>query len=363
MELNISHIIIVLLIILFILNCNKLELLKVKGIVKTYTTVDSNGNKIIITETKKYGNEHFSGEEEGEMEMEDEIIEDEITQEEENVSESSLINMIIPKTTSPEVLPDESDPSMLAQEEIQAEEEDIDEPTPEEIGEVEEIVDKIETKKDCCHPKYIKVKGSSETTTPPDMAIIYGGLITRGTNPTKIQNDNKIQTNNIIDRLKKEGVKSEDIITHQYTLQENIQHNPETKKKEMNGYILSHILSVKVHNLHNLGRYVDIFFENGTNKIENITYKMSPTKKSQLKMEALQNAVSQAKQKASVIAQQSNQKLGNLMRVAESEVFVSHAKLAENNLSYATKNISSQIKPKNLIVSVSVNAEFNLGVR
>jgi len=209
----------------------------------------------------------------------------------------------------------------------------------------------------------INVQGESEFMTQPDKADLYIRIETQGKTADEAQKANRDITNRVMDSLKKNGIKSEDIGTDRYYL------NPQydwSKGQKIIGYMQQHVLQVEITDLDKIGKIIDDAVAAGANSIERIQFGLTLDKKYKINKEALELAGAEAKKKAESIAGAMGVKLGKLFSISESGVSpvypVRYAAMdmEEAVMAGGVQKAPTPISPEDITVRAYVSAAYEI---
>jgi uncharacterized protein YggE len=164
-------------------------------------------------------------------------------------------------------------------------------------------------------PDRFTVDGSGIVYAKADIANIQVGLKT-GTKNTAAEAtvDSTNKMNNIITALTKLNIADKDIQTSDYNLNP-VYNYTNAKGQELVGYEVTQTLTLKIRDLNIIGDVIAKTTEQGANQIGNINFTIDD--EFALKNQARELAITKAKEKAVLIAQQSGMKLGEVKSVIE----------------------------------------------
>lgn len=161
----------------------------------------------------------------------------------------------------------------------------------------------------------INVNGDGEISVTPDIAYVSFGVTTEKSSVSEAQKTNLTTMNNIIAAIKKSGVASEDIKTTNYSISPKYNYEEKTGNSSIVGYTVTSTLSVTAKNINSVGNIIDIAIINGANNSNGITFGVSDYEK--YYNLALKNAISNAKNKAQVMADCIDVKLTTPSKITE----------------------------------------------
>lgn len=186
-----------------------------------------------------------------------------------------------------------------------------------------EIKTRFSSSFDLSKTRSIAMSAEGKVTTKPDTATISFSVVTQGKEAAKVQEDNDKKMKTVIDFLKNQSIKDEDIKTSNYNLYPQYDYNIRTLDGSavpptIVGYTLNQSVSVKVRDLNKVGVLVGGLTSKGVNQIDNVTYFIDDP--DTLKAEARKQAVDKAKQKANELAGRLGVRLGRVINFSENEI-------------------------------------------
>lgn len=191
------------------------------------------------------------------------------------------------------------------------------------------------------------VVGSGTVYAKADIANLEVGLKTAvKKTAAEATTENTVKMNSVLAEIKKLGLEDKDIKTANYNLSP-VYNWTNAKGQELLGYEVTQTLSLKVRDLNKIGDIIAKTTEQGANQIGGINFTIDD--EYALKNQARELAISKAKEKAILIANQSGMKLGAVKSVYEnsdpivSPIMYSNAKMdmATTNQAISSPNIQS----------------------
>ncbi|MDP3004254.1 MAG: SIMPL domain-containing protein [Candidatus Azambacteria bacterium] len=158
-------------------------------------------------------------------------------------------------------------------------------------------------------PQTVSFTGEGKVKAAPDTAKVEIGLVTEGKDSISVQNENSSKMNAVIKFLKEQKISGEDIKTSAYSLSPKYEYNK--GKSTLVGYILNQALTVTVRDLSKIGEVLDGAVSNGANQVNSIS--LFVDKPEELKNKAREDAVKQAKEKASAASEIAGFRLGRVI--------------------------------------------------
>ncbi len=159
----------------------------------------------------------------------------------------------------------------------------------------------------------IAVNGAGVIKAKPDTGIVNVAVDTTNADPQKAQSENTKLTNQLVEALKKAGIKEEDIKTGYYNMYREYNYN-DGKSTEGN-YRVTHSYEVTIKDINKVGSIIDIATENGANQVNSVRFTVADSSK--YYQEALKAAIKNAEEKANTIASTISVKIGKPSKVIE----------------------------------------------
>ena len=171
---------------------------------------------------------------------------------------------------------------------------------------------------DVAYKNTISVKGEGKIYTKPDIAIVNLSVVTEGRNIKEVQEENSEKMNDVIEFLKGFNVEEKDIKTINYRLYPR--YNYENRKvPQIIGYEITQTLEVKIKNMEKIGEILERSVSAGVNQVSSLKFGID--KDQELKEQARDIAIKDAKQKAKKLASQLGVKLVKLSGFDEGTSF------------------------------------------
>ncbi|PEB53183.1 hypothetical protein CON65_12850 [Bacillus pseudomycoides] len=198
----------------------------------------------------------------------------------------------------------------------------------------------------------ITVQGEGIIRAKPNVVVLTIGIRTDNKNVKQAQEENAIQSRQLLDALKQLGIADKDIETISYTI--TPQYEYVNDKALLQGYRVEHLYEITVLNVQKAGEVYDIAVTNGANVAKGLRFRVShPTKYYQ---QALLQAVQHAVEKARTIASTYNLNINPvpLSLIEES------AQLPREVMAYATLHAQAAppIQSGELEIISSIRAVF-----
>src|SRR5262249_12358886 len=157
----------------------------------------------------------------------------------------------------------------------------------------------------------LSVVGTGVVTTKPDTAVVSAGVTSQAAKAADVMTANAAAMTKVIDALKAQGIDAKDLKTDIVSLQPRFDDQGVT----IVGYTASNSLSATVRDITATGPAIDAAVAAGANTIAGPTLTRDDTDK--LYRDALEEAVAQARLKATALARASGKTLGAIKSVSE----------------------------------------------
>lgn len=191
----------------------------------------------------------------------------------------------------------------------------------------------------------ISLSGVGNVIVKPDVADLNFSITTSGNDSKEALNANNVQMKALIDALKKNGFKDEEIKTNYVVLNPRYDYEY-LDTPEIVGYDAVNSITVTLNNLDKIGNTLSFAVENGANSIGYIQYRSS--KGTELYNQALINAIKEAKLKADALKGEVGAANISIIKVEE---------LSSNYYRSNTLNLDRKVEAAGSIEDVPINVE------
>jgi uncharacterized protein len=178
-------------------------------------------------------------------------------------------------------------------------------------------------------PTSISVNGDGEVKVIPNLGQFSFSVMAQGKTAGEAQATSTAEMNNILAFLKNQGIEDKDIKTSDYNLSPKFTYesskipcdgfNCPPPKEIPDGFEVSQMVTVKVHDASKAGALLAGVGEKGASGISSLSFVLDDTKPA--KAEARDKAAADAKEKAQKIAQQFGMKLGRMTSYYENQTY------------------------------------------
>jgi uncharacterized protein YggE len=164
-------------------------------------------------------------------------------------------------------------------------------------------------------PRTISVNGSGIASARPDVASVQLGVETVNTDLSLAVNQNTERMTTVMDTLKTLGIEDKDVMTVQYSMWIEQPHDEKGQPSGEPRYHVVNQVSVKLHDLTKMSEVLDKTLAAGINTVNGISFSVAdPT---ELKRQAREAAIADAKAKAEQLAAGLGAELGSLRQASE----------------------------------------------
>lgn len=205
----------------------------------------------------------------------------------------------------------------------------------------------------------ITVVGSGTARGAPDTSEIRGTISSSEKTAERAQAKNIADTKRLINEVLKAGIEEKNLKTARVSLQPDYDYKGGSRV--LRGYTASTTLTVEIRDFDKIPAMLDLMTANGVGNILGPSLTFSDEKLREIQKEARDEAVKDARDRATQLASLSGRKLGRLVAVKEGmeEPWMYDYGLAQSRMSVA-KEETPYIQPGENEVAVSVEARYRL---
>jgi uncharacterized protein YggE len=197
----------------------------------------------------------------------------------------------------------------------------------------------------------IRLSSTGEVKVEPNMATIILAVTNQSKTADAAIKDNAQNMNTVVSTLKSKLGTNDTIQTSQYQLR------PVYQESKIVGYRASNQITIEYHNLATLGNLLDAVVASGINQIDNLRF--GHTDVANLQKKALDQAITQAKATAEVIAKSAGVTIKGI-KVIESFNNQPGPLYREVAMSMDARSANTQIQPGEITVSSTVNMVYSI---
>ena len=146
----------------------------------------------------------------------------------------------------------------------------------------------------------ITVQGSSSITVSPTIVYVSIGVTTFNKNAASAQSENAVKMDRVYKTLASLGIKKDKIKTVNYNI--SPRYDYKNNVATLAGYNVINSIRVTVNDLKKVSDVLDMTVKEGVNQSNSISFGVTDEERDRLYLQALSQAVSNAKEKANTIA-------------------------------------------------------------
>ena len=161
----------------------------------------------------------------------------------------------------------------------------------------------------------VSFSGTGKVTAKPDIAVISASIVTQDVNSKSAQDKNSVKSNAVDDFLKKQGIEEKDIKTSGYNISPQYRYPVYGGQPTITGYQVNQSYEIKVRDLDKISTVLSGLVTAGANEVNNLGLQVENPE--ELKSEARQLAIDDAKKKAKELEKQVGVRLGKIVNFSE----------------------------------------------
>ena len=161
----------------------------------------------------------------------------------------------------------------------------------------------------------LTVTGSATVETVPDLATLSLGVTTNGATAAAAMSANSDALASVIARLKAAGVADRDIQTSNLSLNPNWVANSMGTASEIQGYVATNMLTIRIRALATTGAVLDAAISDGANSLNGLVFGLQNPRPAE--DEARRQAVADALARATLLAGAAGTKLGPILSITD----------------------------------------------
>ncbi|MEZ5776143.1 MAG: SIMPL domain-containing protein [Hyphomicrobiaceae bacterium] len=174
---------------------------------------------------------------------------------------------------------------------------------------------RAETPAGAAMERTITLSASGTASAVPDMATVNLGVVSEASEAAAALSANTAAMSKIIEALKAAGVAARDLQTANVSVNPRYDYPGDGRAPHLVGYQVSNGLTVRIRNLADTGRILDLVVGLGSNQVNGISFGFS--KPEEVADEARRNAFANARARAELYAAAAGVKLGQVVSIAE----------------------------------------------
>ena len=217
--------------------------------------------------------------------------------------------------------------------------------------------------------RMISVTGTATTSVEPDLLVITFGVETQEITAKQALDTNSQTMNDIIEAIKSTQIVEDEISTSRFNIYPVYEgyEDPVTKrwKQELTGYRVTNTITVETTKLDLAADVIDRAVTSGANRVDDVSFTLSPEKHLQLKDELIEKAILNAKTKAENALAPLDYFITGVKAVSLSEFGMPQPPMPMFDMafeeSFAMKSSGTPVFSSDQDVSTTANVVFTIG--
>ena len=205
----------------------------------------------------------------------------------------------------------------------------------------------------CTTERQISVTGNGEVEASPDRADIYFTIISKGETAKIAQDTASAIGERVIAQLENAGK----IETTGYYVNEYGEWSESEGRYNIKGYQATHSLRLNTNNLDKISEYLQTAVDSGINNINNIEFKLSKEKEQEIKNQAIEKAVSNAREKADSLAKATGSRIGKVISIEETNYYYQPYMM---KAAMEDSSAAPPIQERTVTTQVTINVKYGL---
>ena len=148
--------------------------------------------------------------------------------------------------------------------------------------------------------KVITVSGYGTVDTTPDEAVLRLAVVTQAEDAKNASDENVKKMDAVLAALYEIGIPEDDAVTSGYRVWPR--YNWRDEEQQLTGFQVRNSLTVTVRDIEKIGDVIDSALGSGANEINDVTFTVSDDRQTELRDEAITDAVKKARADASSVA-------------------------------------------------------------
>jgi len=220
---------------------------------------------------------------------------------------------------------------------------------------------------DGIYERLISVTGTAMTSIDPDLLVVTFGVETQEKTAKQALDANSKTMNQIIKAIKSAKITEDEINTSRFNIHPVYEgyEEPLTKRwsQELVGYKVTNTITVETSKLNLAADIIDSAVTSGANRVDNVSFTLSPEKHEQIKDDLIEKAILNAKAKAEKALEPLDYSIIGVKAVSLSEFGIPPMPMFDMAYEegFAMKSSGTQIFSSEQDVSTTANVVFTIG--
>lgn len=210
----------------------------------------------------------------------------------------------------------------------------------------------------------VSVRGEGEVKIKPDLAYVQLQVLSKGKDAKSAQEKNAKEMARVEKLLRERfRIEPKDIQTTGFFLNPDYRYDGPNNRQVFLGFQVQHSLSVKVRNVNRVGEVLDAVVGKGAEDLSiglnGVTF--DTEKRKEFEIQALESAMSNAKERAEALAKFGGRKLKGVRRISDTQLSSGPVMpLARMDMMEAKASFATNVQPGEISISSTVAVEYDL---
>ena len=217
----------------------------------------------------------------------------------------------------------------------------------------------------------LRVNKSGEVAGEPDLAVVSASIEATGQTAGSVRDELSTRSDALYDGLIDEGLGEDSITTGRFSIRERLDRRrierreepPETdaELEEYRRYEGTHSFRIEVSEIESVGAIIDTAVDSGADSIDGVVYTLSDEKQAELREDALESAIAEARSEAEFVASEIDASIVEVESVDTSDGSVSPVR---RDVEYATAADSAggtELRPDDVTVRATASVTYRIG--
>lgn len=205
----------------------------------------------------------------------------------------------------------------------------------------------------------ITVTGSAETDADPDRAVVEVSVEATGSSATAVRDDLAAQSDGLREALRAAGIDDDRVTTGRFAIRERREPPREDEQPTRSVYYGTHSFTIDVDSVDETGRVIDTAIDGGADSVDRIEYTLAESTRTELRQQALEQAVSNARSEAEVLATQVDSRIVDVQQVSTGGGGVSPY-FGDTAMATTESAGSTELQPGDVTVSADVEVTYEI---
>jgi len=206
-------------------------------------------------------------------------------------------------------------------------------------------------------PRLVSVSGSGEILVEPDIAIVSVGVEERASTVDEARRRVNETVKAVLALTRRQGIPEERVASAALIVRPDYQWLPESRQQKLLGYVVTRRMSIRLTDISELGELFEGVLKLGINQVNPPVF--DTANRAGLERQALAAAATDARSRATVLAETLGMKLGPVRRIEATGGPIVRP-LPERAMAMASADDGASYQAGEIRIVSSVNASFDL---